>query len=291
MYYLWVGIGNVIKKTEKVSGVKPTSTGYDDFLDCFLKLECNKPSGSHKDRETLYLVDKFGWDKSYIVVSSGNAGISLAYWMKEKATVLVPEITPREKIDVIKRYGANVIVNGEYYYDSYKLVDRIARQKKLINISPGFADRWKGDKSISYELKPLQLDYVFIPSANHTLAYGIAYGFQEIFNENQIAKPPTVVSCVLPNHPFVNLTDNIEDRFKQSFSSIYTHGGEGENLETRFRRSPFTKTESTLELDSVLRLGEKYPKYDPAVLFAMEVSKMFSGKKALIVTGVRRSAY
>ena len=256
-----------------------------------MKLECNNPSGSHKDRETLYLVDDSGWDKRYIVVSSGNAGISLAYWMKEKATVIVPKITPREKIDVIERYGAHVIAKGDYYHDSYRLVDRIARQEKLINVSPGFADRWRGDRSISYELKNSQLDYVFIPSANHTLAYGIAYGFREMFSENQIAKPPTVVSCVLPNHPFVNLTGKIEDRFKQSFSSIYTHDGRGENLERCFLRFPFTKTESTLELDSVLRLGERYPRYDPAVLLAMKISKKCSGRKAVIVTGIKRSAY
>ena len=279
------------EKAEGISSVKPTPIVYDDFLNCFLKLECNNPSGSHKDKETLYLVDKFGWDKSYIVVSSGNAGISLAYWMKENATVLVPKITPKEKIDVIERCGANVIVKGEYYYDSYKLVERIAGQKKLINISPGFADRWRGDKRISYELRPLQLDYVFIPSANHTLAYGIAYGFQEMFNEGTVAKLPMIVSCVVPNHPFINLTEKIEDRFKQSFSSIYTHGGEGENLERRFLRFSFTRAESTLELDSVLRLGEKYPTYDPAVLLAMEISKKFSGKKVVIVTGIKRSAY
>ena len=276
------------EKSKRASRVKPTPTVYDDFLDCFLKLECNNPSGSHKDRETLYLVDKFGWDKRYIVISSGNAGISLAYWMKEKATVLVPEITPREKIDAIEGYGANVIVKGRYYHDSYKLVDKVARQKNLINISPGFADRWEGDRSISYELKPLQLDYVLVPSANHTLAYGVAYGFQEMVGENLIAKAPTVVSCVLPNHPFVNLTDKIDDRYKHIFNSIYTHGGEGENLERRFLRFPFAKAESTLELDSVLRLGEKYPDYDPAVLLAMQISKKFSGKKAVIVTGIKR---
>lgn len=281
----------MIEKAERTSRVKHTPTVYDDFIDCFLKLECNNPSGSHKDRETLHLVNKFGWDKRYIVISSGNAGISLAYWMKERATVLVPKITPREKINVIERYGANVIVKGDYYHDSYKLVDRIARQEKLINVSPGFADRWRGDKSISYELKNSQLDYVFVPSANHTLAYGIAYGFQEVVSENQIVKPPTVVSCVLPSHPFVNLTEKIEDRFKQSFSSIYTHGGRGESLERRFLRFPFTKTESTLELDSVLRLGERYPRYDPAVLLAMEISKKFSGKKVVVVTGIKRSAH
>ena len=52
----------------------PTPIIYDDFLGCFLKLECENPSGSHKDRETLHLLEEFGWDKHYIIASSGNAG-------------------------------------------------------------------------------------------------------------------------------------------------------------------------------------------------------------------------
>ncbi len=275
--------------TDRVSSAGGTPTVYDDCLDCYLKLECNNPSGSHKDRETLYLVDKFGWEKNYTVVSSGNAGISIAYWMGARATVLVPEITPQEKIDVIERYGAKVIVKGKYYYESYQLVNRIAEQKQLINVSPGFSDRWRGDINLSYELDSLQLDYIFIPSANHTLAYGVTYGFQEMLKRKQITKPPTVVSCVVPNHPFVNLTDKIEDHFEERFSSIYTHGGEDQNLERKFLRFPFTKTESTVELRSVLRLEEEYPDYDPAALLAIQVSKRFPGKKVIIVTGIKRS--
>jgi len=275
-----------MEKTGKILGVQPTPLVYDDFFGCHLKLECNNPSGSHKDRETLYLVNKFGWGKKYIVISSGNAGISLAYWMKEKATVLVPEVTPKEKITAIRGYGANVIVKGKYYYDSYRLVDEIARQKRLINVSPGFVDRWRGDVSISHELKEFQPDYVFVPSANHTLAYGIAYGFQEMLEKGLITETPIVVSCVVPNHPFVHLTENIEDRFKECFNSIYTHGGEGENLDRRFLNFGFTRVESAVRLDSVSKLGEKYPNYDPAVLLAMHISRDYSGKKVIVVTGV-----
>jgi len=275
-----------MEKTGKILGVQPTPLVYDDFFGCHLKLECNNPSGSHKDRETLYLVNKFGWGKKYIVISSGNAGISLAYWMKEKATVLVPEVTPKEKITAIRKYDANVIVKGKYYYDSYRLVGEIARQKRLINVSPGFVDRWRGDVSISHELKEFQPDYVFVPSANHTLAYGIAYGFQEMLEKGLIAETPIVVSCVVPNHPFVHLTENIEDRFKECFNSIYTHGGEGENLDRRFLNLGFTRAESAVRLDSVSKLGEKYPNYDPAVLLAMHISRDYSGKKVIVVTGV-----
>jgi threonine dehydratase len=261
---------------------------YDDFSGCFLKLECESPSGSHKDRETLYLIEKFGWDKQYIVISSGNAGISLAYWMREKAVVLTPEITPEQKIEAIRRFGAKVIVKGKYYYESYRLVDNIAKKEGLINISPGFVERWRGDIPISYEIKELDPEYVFVPAANHTLALGIAHGFQEMHNRELIKKTPEVISCVLPNHPFIKLTQEIKEHYKKAFNSIYTHGGEGENLRKEFLNFSFTKVESTLNLDSVLKLSEKYSKYDPAVSLAIYVSKFYKGRKIVIATGVKR---
>jgi len=169
-------------------------------------------------------------------------------------------------------------------------VDKIAKERGLVNVSPGFADRWRGDVDISYELRELQPGYVFVPSANHTLAYGIAQGFQEMVTKKLIDKPPMVVSCVVPNHPFVHLLDDIEEGFKECFSSIYTHGGEGENLERRFLRLGFTRTASTVELDSVLALGKQYSDYDPAVFLALYVLKGYSGRKVVIVTGIKRSS-
>ncbi len=276
---------------EKISQkVGSTPVVYDDFLKCFLKLECNNPSGSHKDRETFYLINKFGWKKRYIVASSGNAGISLAHWMKEKAVVLVPKVTPKKKIEAIKKFGAEVIAEGKYFYDSYKLVDEIAQKQGLINLSPGFVERWRGDVAISHELKEIEPEYVFVPSADLTLAYGVAHGFQEMLNKGLIEKPPTIISCVLPNHPLIKLCEDedIDECYKQVFNSIYTHGEEGENIERGFLDFPFTKVESTSKLNSVLQLGEKYPNYDPAVLIAMFISRKYDGRKVVIVTGVKR---
>lgn len=263
---------------------------YDDSLECFLKIECNNPSGSHKDRETFYFINKFGRERKYVIASSGSAGISLAYWMRGKAVVLVPEVTPKEKIESIKKFGAKVMVKGKYFYDSYKLVDEIAQKRGFINISPGIVERWRGDVAISYELKEIKPEYVFIPSADLTLAYGIAYGFQEMINEGLIEKPPTVVSCVLPNHPFIKLCEDedIDEYHKHVFNSIYTHGEEGKNIEKGFLDFPFTKVESTTNLDSVLQLSKKYPNYDPAVLIAMFISRSYSGRKVVIVTGIKR---
>jgi threonine synthase len=263
---------------------------YDDFLGCFQKLECNNPSGSHKDRETVHLINKFGKDKEYIVASSGNAGISLAYWMKDKAVVVVPEITPKEKIKAIKKLGAKVIVKGECFYESYKLADEIARKKGLINISPGIAERWRGDVAISYELKDVKAEYIFVPSADLILAFGIAYGFREMQDKRMIEKLPTIVACVLPNHPLTRLCkdEEIKEAHKIAFNSIYTQGEEGENIERSFLKFLFTKIDSVVELDSVLQLSEKYPNYDSAVLLAMYISRKYEGRKIVIVTGIKR---
>ena len=272
--------------------VGSTPVVYDDFLKCFLKLEYNNPSGSHKDRETFYFINKFGWKKRYIVASSGNAGISLAYWMREKAVVLVPEVTPKKKIEAIKKFGAKVMVKGRYFYDSYKLVSEVAEKRGFINISPGFVERWRGDIAISYELKELKPECIFVPSADLALAYGIAYGFQEMVTKDLIEKPPAVVACVLPNHPLVKLCEDedIDEYCKRVFNSIYTHGEEGKNIEKGFQDFSFTKVESTTELNLVLQLGEKYPDYDPAVLIAMFISRKYNGKKVVIVTGIKRDS-
>jgi len=279
-----------VKEKEPSAKVGLTPVVYDDFLKCFLKLECNNPSGSHKDRETFYFINEFGWEKKYIVASSGNAGISLAYWMREKAVVLVPEVTPKERIEAIQKFGAQVMVKGKYFYDSYQLVNEIAQERGLTNISPGFVERWRGDIAISYELKELKPECVFVPAADLVLGYGIVYGFQEMLDKGLIEKPPTIVACVLPNHPLVRLCkdEDMGEYFEQAFNSIYTYGEEGENIEKRFLDFPFTKVESTTELNSILQLSKKYPNYDPAVLLAMFISRKYKGKKVVIVTGIKR---
>jgi len=279
-----------VKEKKPSAKVGLTSVVYDDFLKCFLKLEYNNPSGSHKDRETFHFINKFGWEKKYIVASSGNAGISLAYWMRENAVVLVPEITPKERIEAIQTFGAQVIVKGKYFYDSYKLVSEIAQERDFINISPGFVERWRGDAAISYELKELKPEYIFVPAADLVLGYGIAYGFQEMLDKDSIQKPPTIVACVLPNHPLIRLCkdEDMSEYFEQVFNSIYTYGEEGENIEKRFLDFPFTKVKSTTELNSTLQLSKKYPNYDPAVLLAMFISRKYNGEKVVIVTGIKR---
>jgi len=111
-----------------------------------------------------------------------------------------------------------------------------------------------------------------------------------MLDKGLIEKLPTVIACVLPNHPVIKLCrdEDINEHFKEAFNSIYTHGEEGENIEKGFLGLKFAKVESTTKLDSVLQLSKKYPNHDPAVFIAMFISRRYNGKKVVIVTGVKR---
>ena len=91
-------------------GTKPT---------ILAKLEYLNPGGSLKDRSALFMVtqaEKNGLLKpggTIVEASSGNQGIALAMIgaiKKYKVIITVPDRTSKEKIDVLKAYGAKVYV-------------------------------------------------------------------------------------------------------------------------------------------------------------------------------------
>lgn len=88
----------------------------------FVKLEFYNPTGSVKDRLAYYIIKKALEDgtlkqgDTVIDNTSGNTGSSLAMVCSVlglKSIVTTPEKTSKEKIDLIKSYGAEVIVTPE----------------------------------------------------------------------------------------------------------------------------------------------------------------------------------
>ena len=85
----------------------------------FVKLEFFNPTGSLKDRMVYHIIKKAmaeGHLKSGDTVidnTSGNTGVALAMVASQfglKAVLTTPEKTSKEKIDLIKSYGAEVII-------------------------------------------------------------------------------------------------------------------------------------------------------------------------------------
>lgn len=92
---------------------------YDLSFNLFAKLERLNPSGSVKDRAALKMFEdairdgKINKDTEIIEATSGNTGISLAMisaYYGLKCNIYMPENASKERILMMKAYGANVIL-------------------------------------------------------------------------------------------------------------------------------------------------------------------------------------
>jgi len=107
----------------------------------YVKLEFANPTGSIKDRMALYIIRK-ALDEgrlcpgdTVIDNTSGNTGASMAMVARAlglKAIVTTPDKTSHEKTDLMRSYGAEVIVTPERFHDDpesfYSVARRLAEQ-------------------------------------------------------------------------------------------------------------------------------------------------------------------
>ena len=107
----------------------------------YVKLEYYNPTGSLKDRMTYYILRK-ALDEGRLHVgdtvidnTSGNTGSALAMIASVlglKSILVTPEKTSREKVDLIKSYGAKVIVTPEVDHSDpnsfYSVARRLAQE-------------------------------------------------------------------------------------------------------------------------------------------------------------------
>ncbi|MFA5481399.1 MAG: cysteine synthase A [Bacilli bacterium] len=87
--------------------------------DLFVKLEMFNPGGSVKDRIALSMVNDLlergliKADSKVVEATSGNTGIGLAFVLASKGisfTAVMPENMSKERLDLFKVYGANIIL-------------------------------------------------------------------------------------------------------------------------------------------------------------------------------------
>jgi threonine dehydratase len=121
----------------------------------YLKLESLQRTGAFKIRGVYNKILAHHSDK-YITASSGNHGLGLAYAAKHlgiKAIITVPEYTPLKKIKAIEHYGAEVILAGNNWNESYAQACKIAQKTDSTIIHPfEDADVISGQGSIALEI-------------------------------------------------------------------------------------------------------------------------------------------
>ena len=97
--------------------IKYKYKGNENYI--YTKLEYYNLTGSIKDRIVYYILDKaikegkLKGDMILVEATSGNTGISLSAigtYLKHKVYIFMPNWVSRERLDLMKLYGANVIL-------------------------------------------------------------------------------------------------------------------------------------------------------------------------------------
>ena len=133
-------IGKVVHRTPLDSS--QTFAEMSDAESVGLKLEAMQRTGSFKIRGAYNRLSQLssGEKENGVVASSaGNhaQGVALAGKLLDiDTTIVVPEITPAAKIDATRGYGAEVIVEGTFYEQSYEYALDLADEEQREFIHP-----------------------------------------------------------------------------------------------------------------------------------------------------------
>lgn len=171
------------------SVTKPTKLVYSEYLSqqtggkVYLKPENMQHTGAYKLRGAYYKISRLTEDerkKGIITASAGNHAQGIAYAAKEfgcKAVIVMPTITPLIKVNRTKSYGAEVVLYGDAYDDSFKKAKELAEENGYTFVHPfDDEDVITGQGTITMEIiqELPTVDYIFAPVGGGGLISGVS---------------------------------------------------------------------------------------------------------------------
>lgn len=146
-----------------------------------LKLELFQHAGSFKPRGAFNnLLARSVPTAGVTAASGGNHGAAVAYaaaCLGHRARVYVPSISSPVKIEKIRGYGAEVVVEGERYADAAVLAEAHAAETGALLVHPfdsPFTIAGQGTVALEWEADRPQLDTVLVAAGGGGLVAGIA---------------------------------------------------------------------------------------------------------------------
>jgi threonine dehydratase len=109
---------------------------------CYLKLEQVNPTHSFKVRGAFNAIQCLTPEeraRGIVTASSGNHAQAVAYAARLfslDARIVMPAHTPRRKVDGTRRYGADVILHGDYYDYAEQHARQLEREQGRTFVSP-----------------------------------------------------------------------------------------------------------------------------------------------------------
>jgi threonine dehydratase len=152
----------------------------------FFKLECLQHTGSFKPRGAFncILSSKIG-ETGVIAASGGNHGAAVAYaahHLGHRAEIFVPTITPANKVERLKQYGAAITITGDSYSEALAASRERAAQTGAVSIHAYDDPRvlaGQGTLGMEFEEQVRGLDAVLIAVGGGGLIGGAAAWYQE----------------------------------------------------------------------------------------------------------------
>ncbi len=149
----------------------------------YFKPENLQVTGAFKIRGAYYKVSRLSDEekaRGLVTASAGNHAQGVAYAASAAgvaATIVMPETTPLVKVNNTKAYGANVLLHGGCYDESYAKALELAETEGMTLVHPfNDLDVAVGQGTIAYEIfKDLpDVDIILTPIGGGGLATGIA---------------------------------------------------------------------------------------------------------------------
>lgn len=176
----------------------------------FLKLELFQHTGSFKPRGAFNcILNSQVPEAGVIAASGGNHGAAVAYAAQKlghRAEIFVPTISPPNKVERLRGYGATVNVTGKVYAEALAASKQRAAQTGALSIHAyDDANVLAGQGTLGMELEEQipELDTVLIAIGGGGLIGGVAAWFQKrvriIGVEPENA--PTLFSALQHGHP------------------------------------------------------------------------------------------
>jgi len=152
----------------------------------FLKLECLQHTGSFKPRGAFNCTLTSTVPAAGIVAASGgNHGAAVAYAAQKlghRAEIFVPVITPRNKVERLRQYGAAINITGNNYAESLAASRERAAQSGAISIHAYDDPRvlaGQGTLGMELEEQIRGLESVLIAVGGGGLIGGVAAWYQD----------------------------------------------------------------------------------------------------------------
>ena len=173
-----------IRRTPIVD-VDGTDFGLDSIRIIF-KLELLQHAGSFKARGAFTnLLTRDVPPAGVVAASGGNHGVAVAYAamkLRKPATIFVPSVASKTKLDRIRSYGAELIIAGDRYADSLEASQAWTRESGAMPVHAYEGDQTllgQGTLGLELEQQDPELDSLLVAVGGGGLIGGVASWYQD----------------------------------------------------------------------------------------------------------------